>query len=222
MISYDKKCIFVHIPKTGGSSIENLIWTGNRRESDLWKGHITPYYNKYQTGGLQHLFATHIQQEVGNDVFKSFFKFSFVRNPWDKAVSQFCYMKTIKILREFIGMSKDDCFKQYLSLIQTKKHVQWEEQYKFILDQNGNSLVDFIGRFENFENDVRYVLQTLNNQTSLNPQELTPESAKISFAKIPHVKQSLRTHYTDYYDNESKDIVRHLYQKDIELFNYIF
>jgi len=208
MISYDKKCIFVHIPKTGGNSIENIIWPGDRRESDLWMGQITTYYNKYQTGGLQHLFATNIQQEIGDKIFNDFFKFSFVRNPWDKVISQFCYMNRRKDLREFIGMSRDDCLKKYLALIQTKKHVQWEKQYKFILDKNENSLVDFIGRFENFENDVRYVLKIINNQISLD--------------KIPHTNKSVRTHYAEYYDNESREMVGYLYQKDIELFNYAF
>ena len=111
-------------------------------------------------------------------------------------------------------MSEDDCFKKYLSLIQTKKHTQWQEQYKFVLDKKGNILVDFIGRFENFENDVCYVLRILNNQTS--------STDKIHFETMPHLNQSSRTHYYEYYDSESKEIVEHLYKKDIELFNYTF
>ena len=62
MLSHKYKCIFVHIPKCGGSSIENILWPDkeDRKESNLWMGFISKYHNKYQTGGLQHLQARQI------------------------------------------------------------------------------------------------------------------------------------------------------------------
>ena len=208
MVSHKHKCIFVHIPKVGGSSIEQLIWRSEkyRNESDLWMGFIDKYNNKYQTGGLQHLFASHIQQELGEDIFSEYFKFTMVRNPWDKAVSQFSFMKKRKDLREFIGMEADDSFKTYLALIQKKTHVQWDSQYKFILDTNGEQMVDFIGRFENFNDEVCKALDFINIKTK----------------KIPHIKKSIRANYRDYYDEESMETVRNIYKEDIELLGYTF
>ncbi|ERT06112.1 sulfotransferase family protein [Lyngbya aestuarii BL J] len=215
MISYKHKCIFVHIPKTGGTSLENIIWprAKDRTESNLWMGFISGFHNKYQTGGLQHLLSTQIRQEVGDQVFNSFFKFTVVRNPWDKAISQFLYMKKRKSLRDFMGMSEDDCFKQYLSLIQKKNHVQWEPQYKFVFDDQGCLLVDFIGKFENFEQDAYKILDQSGVKTKI---------LGIRVKKIPHTNKSNRLHYTEYYDTESREIVQNLYQKDIEIFNYTF
>lgn len=73
MIHYEKKCILVHIPRSGGTSIENAIWPPyrERTEKHLWMGfNKDTCYNKYQSGGLQHLFAKHIKEEVGNSIYQ--------------------------------------------------------------------------------------------------------------------------------------------------------
>jgi hypothetical protein len=211
MLSHKRKCIFVHIPKTGGTSVENLIWCRKRDrvESNLWKPVLR---NKYQTGGLQHLLASQIRQEVGDACFQSYFKFTIVRNPWDKAVSQFAYMRGRKVLRGLIGMPEDACFKTYLSLIQKEPHVQWESQHRFFLDDHGERLVDFIGRFESLEDDVRTILGELKMGRHFLGRR----------RKIPHANRSQRVHYRDYYDTESQGMVADLYGKDIETLGYTF
>ena len=216
MISHKHKCIFVHVPKTGGTTIENLIWPreADRTELNLWMGFVKDYHNKYQTGGLQHLLASQVKEEVGKKVFDTYFKFAIVRNPWDKAVSQYSYMKKRQDLRKFIGMSKDDCLKKYLSLIQKTNHVQWDSQYKFVTDKDDKIIVDFIGKFESFSKDVNVILEKL---------EICNNILGFKFPKkIPHTNKSHRSHYREYYDAESKEIVQNIYQKDIELFEYQF
>lgn len=105
-----------------------MIWPGERTEADLWMGFISRYRNRYQTGGVQHLLARQIREEVGAEVFESYFKFTFVRNPWDKAVSQFASMRDRADLRELIGMASDASLSEYLQLTERHGHVQWERQ----------------------------------------------------------------------------------------------
>jgi hypothetical protein len=208
MISRKLKAIFIHIPKTGGSSLENLIWPKHeaRVEADLWGGFIDQYHNKYQTGGLQHLLGLQIRQEIGEKIFSEFFKFTMVRNPWDKAISQYKYTKKRTDLMSLLGMQKNDCLKTYLSLIQKREHVQWIPQHRFLLDENGDQLVDFIGRFENFESEVRRILRRL----------------KIDAEEIPHDNQGKRRPLCEEYDEESVEMVRQIYHQDIELLSYQF
>jgi hypothetical protein len=205
MISHKHCCIFIHIPKCGGTSLEQVIWPEPRQEADLWMGFVDKYHNKYQTGGLQHLFARQVLQEVGEQTFRSYFKFSIIRNPWDKAVSQFIYMQQRDDLREFIGLKKSDSFKIYLEKIKRKTHVQWEKQYRFILNDHGELMVDFLGRFENIRQDSDYIFSSLNIR-----------------ANLPHVNATLHKRYSSYYDTETVEMIAEFYAEDIHLFNYKF
>ena len=205
MISRKHNSIFVHIPKTGGASVEQMIWSSEEKTVDnLWMGFIKPNYNKYQTGGLQHLLASQILTEVGEHLFLSSYKFSMVRNPFDKIVSQYAYMNKRKNLREFIGMKEGDSFERYLDLISKKKHVQWEHQYKFIFDENGEILVDSVMRFEKFNEEVSALLERLN----------------ISFDQIAHRNKGNRNKTESYFSKETYERVADMYAKDFRLFKY--
>jgi hypothetical protein len=206
MISHDHCCIFVHIPKTGGSSVEDVIWPGERTEADLWMGFVSRYRNKYQTGGLQHLLARQIRQEVGAEIFDNYFKFTFVRNPWDRAVSQFASMRDRADLRELIGMAPHASFFEYLQLTERHRHVQWEPQVEFLRDENRALLVDFVGRFEMLEHDARVVFERLG----------------IRRARLPHRNRSKHRHYRKYFDQHSREWIRSRYREDVETLGYEF
>lgn len=204
MISREHECIFVHIPKCGGSSIEEMLWPPPRGEGELWGGFVDRYHNKYQTGGLQHLMAWQIRMEAGPEVFRRYYKFSMVRNPWDKVVSQFLFMRRRPDLRDYLGMALSDPLEKYLELIAKRVHVQWEEQHKFLCDEQGTPLVDFVGRFERFEEDVRKALEELD----------------VTFEAVPHLRKSERRPYREYYSYRTRKMVANIYHRDIELFEY--
>jgi Sulfotransferase family len=206
MISHKYQCIFVHIPKTGGSSIEDVIWPGERTEADLWMGFVSRYRNKYQTGGLQHLLARQIREEVGAEVFDSYFKFTFVRNPWDKAVSQYASMRDRADLRELISMAPNASFSEYLQLTEAHHHIQWERQVEFIRDEDLVPMVDFVGRFENLEHDAQVIFQQLG----------------IRCRHLPHRNRSKRRHYRKYFGDRSREWVHSRYKEDVGEFGYDF
>lgn len=210
MISYDLRCIFIHIPKCGGTSIENVIWPHpeDLTEANLWWGFTSKYYNKYQTGGLQHLLASQVRLEVGLDIFNSFYKFTIVRNPWNRTVSQFAYMQARPDLMDFIGMQPETEFKTYLGLIQKKQHVQWMPQTDFILDQDGTLLVDRIGYLESIKKDSSEIFDIIGTCAERN--------------KIFHANRSQRKTLDHYYDQESIEIVSEIYSRDINYLKYSF
>ena len=188
------KCIFIHIPKVAGSSIEKAIF-------GTW-------------GEIGHHYAVHYK-EADPDKFKNYYSFAFVRNPFDRLVSSYFYLRNggrNKYDSEWSNkyLSNYSSFESFiLSLgdLSTQKEitdwVHFKPQYLFVCDNESNIIVDFIGKYENLENDFNKVIKKLGIETSL-LQENTSE----------------RKSYETYYNENTRDIVREIYQKDFELFGY--
>lgn len=205
MISHERRCIFIHIPKCAGTTVEDVLWPGKRSEADLWMGFISAYGNRYQTGGLQHLTASLVREAVGDRIFSQYLKFAVVRNPWDRAASQYAFMRRRGDLRAFIGMNESDDFPTYLRRIQKYRHVQWETQERFLCDEAGNLLVDEIIRFERFDLEFGAFLKRLGITKC-----------------IPHAKSGNRGPVGSLYDSETIEIVAKMYAGDIARFGYVF
>lgn len=169
-------------------------------------GFIGPHHNRHQTGGLQHLLARQIREEIGDSRFSSYFKFAVVRNPFDRLVSQFAHMRTRPDLREFLGMHENAPFSEYLDLIHLKRHVQWEPQCSFLFDSDETLLVDFVARFEMLDRDMPYVFTRLGLGCSV----------------LPHINASDRSAYQEYYTSGMRVRVENMYREDLDKFDYTF
>lgn len=192
---HDKyKCIFIHVPKVAGSSIERVIY-----QTDRWLvGHVKA--------------SDYVKLDRAK--FESYFSFGFVRNPYDRVVSAYHYLKNdspdpldikwgklnIRDLefKEFVLKLQDDEFRQN---ILRKNHFYF--QNKYLCDENMNILVNFVGKFEQLNSDFKKILNILNRKDSL-----------------VHVNKSKHCDYKDYYNYETYKIVREIYKNDFEIFDY--
>lgn len=159
---------------------------------------------------LQHL--TMLQMKhlyITDDMYRNYFKFAFVRNPWDKAVSEYHWYLRYSPPIKFRDWAKSLGNRLKIS---TNRHIleigHNIPQYKYIYDNN-TLLVDFVGRFENLQCDFDEVCNRLGIEDSTLPN-------------IEATAAEGRKPYKEYYDIETIGIIASVYKKDIELFNYEF
>ena len=205
MILHSLRCIFIHIPKCGGSSIEDVLWPGPRTTEELWGGLVDAYHNPYQTGALQHLTAALVREVVGEAIFSRYYRFAVVRNPWDRTVSQFAYLRRRRDLRAFLGIGDHAEFKTYLHAIRARPHVQWEPQFRFLYDADDRLLVDDVLRFEELDAAMARVFERLGVS-----------------GPLPHRNSSERQSLDAYYDAEARELAGEWYAQDAQRFGYTF
>jgi len=129
------------------------------------------------------------------------FIFTFVRNPWDKVVSAFHFLKKKGVIPKEIMFR--NYVKDILAISGTDIDVHFREQSSSFLYNKHEIPGIFIGRFEQLYKDWKYVANKINETTEL-----------------PHINASKHIHYTKYYDNECIEIVRNLYKKEIDYLGY--
>lgn len=98
-------------------------------------------------------------------------------------------------------------------------------QYEFIYGRNGELLVDFVGKLENFQRDFDKICLILKIKNSILPRvnsSKNPTTLKNKIKKIIFKPKTIHEHYTEYYDDELKGLVEKIYFKDLEKFDYTF
>jgi len=187
--------------KCGGTSIESLIWPREgRTEEMLWMGFVDRFHNAYQTGGLQHLSAALIRRHVGSAAYDACKSFATIRNPYTRALSQFRYLARRPDLCEFLGLAAPTCFRTYLEAIPHRRHVQWEPQVNFLLDDQGRCLVDRLIRLEQIEEVFSDLKQWLGlPETTTLPMENSNPEGSVSLSEFygPKERALVLNHYRD-------------------------
>lgn len=192
MIVHSYKTIFIHINKTAGSSVRNAFHNAVPNEvPHCWKNGSIP----------DHKTAITTKNIVADEIWRDYFKFAFVRNPWDRMVSMYHFrLKKFKInqsFNEWILWSEKKRISDDLPL--------WGQQLDWVRDEDGSIAVDFIGMFETIERDWNYICKKINKKLEL-----------------PHHNTSKHVHYSKYYNKTSRFLVEEWHKDDIKMFDYKF
>lgn len=220
MKSEELRCIYIHIPKTAGTSISRLLGaddTGRIRGSQdhrsvrniqasfIPKGFevMNPirwmkYVNQNYQANVRH-FDTINRQE-----FLDYFKFAIVRNPWDRVYSWYRNVSRDPLHLKEHGIDTMPDFEDFI-----KNHSDsWalRSQLDWIIDAEGNIAVDYIGKFENLNKEIEYI----SNKCGITSQ--------ISHELDSGFNQDYRAHYNE----QARDFVAKRYKNEIDIWGYEF
>jgi hypothetical protein len=217
IISHKHKFAYFHNPKCAGTSIGNTIankWELSNNDIIVGEyGQPAPslvndpssiFYKQ------KHITISNLNEIYSGDI-SGYYKFGFVRNPYDIAVSWY------KFWFKWKGGSVNNqpAYNNWLKI----QHMNFSEFVRckwfnniatpadyFLCDATNKLLVDFVGKFENLQQDF----------------DIICDEIKIPKQKLPHKNKSNHKHYTEYYDDETRQIIAKKYAKDIKYFNYEF
>lgn len=147
-------------------------------------------------GFYEHMPAWRARAYLGEDVWNSYYKFAFVRNPWDAQVSIYFYKTR--------GLAKRPSFEAFLQQPRQARYSSWD------IYTIGNTVaVDFVGRYENVANDFAAALHS----AGLDPDIKLP---------MANVSDKPKDRYREFYDSRSKALVAGWYADEIEAHGYTF
>jgi hypothetical protein len=189
MIDHDKRYIFIHVSKTAGSSIERTLQPRIPLDSLMGEYGNTDFEEKH--------WSAQKYRNTYPEAFEKYFKFAFVRNPWDRLVSNYNWCEKV--------FNKGISFNAWIDSVVLPNANAYS--YAPMLSYDNQLLVDYVGRFENLQNDFEFVCTTIGL-----PKKRLLHSNNLSN----------RPHYSKYYNKYYRDKVGEVFAKDIESFNYKF
>lgn len=213
IISHKHKFIFFHLRKSAGTSLFlalcNSIDALNEGLKPKCKPeeHLLIKNKPYQDYGN----SCEIDQHSSFEEVKSFFlkkgwnideyfKFTFTRNPWARAVSYWAYQFADQNFEDFC-MGSDDVQYRYIKKDTNKVLNKYGKYY-----YESEIGVDFVGRLENLSEDLK----------------LACDKIGIPNPEMHHHNKSDHKHYTEYYNEKTQEIIAKNYELDISKFGYTF
>ncbi len=201
-INHEQKVIFIHIPKTAGTSVIKALNSLSTKPHKL--------FPKMET----HARAAEVRAVLGKNVWNDYFSFTFVRNPWAMMVSSYhwwlqkapCFRGRLPRLAHKVA-----CMNGFDEFIRSSMGRYWinevpGEIIDWICDCKGNQLVNYVGRVEQIDRDWEHI------------GKLTG----LPLPKLPYLNNSNHKDYRFYYDDETCQLVAERFKWSIEHYGYKF
>ncbi len=227
IVSHAHKFIFLKTKKTAGTSVELALSElcgpddvispltaideakrAGKRGAQNWKQHgwwdsprplLKRRWFKFTAadyGFYNHMPAVEARALIDDTAWRSYFKFAFERNPWDRQVSFYHH--------RYRGEKEPPPFSRFMHRDRAARLNNYD-----IYAIDGTVAVDFVGRYESLEEDLALALDRVG----------------IALPPLPHAKGTFRqtkVPYQQYYDDETREMVRDWYAREIELLDYEF
>lgn len=216
LLSVKRHFLFVHIAKTGGTSVRaslrHLLW----RDPWYWPMYLCSRFSHLSGHRIAGKLPRHAKIIAAKELlpkafFDALFKFTFVRNPWDLQVSSFHHIRCERpqhlggheTFADFLRW-KLDPERPYQYHLDTSIELQTD----YLIDLHGELIVDFIGRYERLEEDFTEVCGRIG----------------IVRPKLAHKRRATdrERDYRSYYSDETAELVARHFRQDIELLGYAF
>jgi len=207
IVSHRHRFIFAAVPKTGTHSVRQAL-REHLGEEDIEQ--VGLFVNKrfpYEDLAAirhGHLGLVQVRPYVGEEVFSSYFKFGFVRNPFDRFVSYCAFMTRSS---DLFKRSPQEVMEHFLFVEPPESHVLFQPQASVLADEDGSLLADMVGRVEDMQQSYDKACATIGIPTqSLGQVNGSPRSGD----------------YRQYYNQALVDAVATRYARDLALFGYEF
>ena len=215
LLSLKYNFLFVHTAKTGGTSVRAALrywkWADSSRIPLFVCSRLSSLYG--HNLGIKfprHAKAIAAREMLPRELYDRLFKFVFVRNPWDLQVSSYHHLR-----RERPHLVGERDFESFLRwkldpdrAYQFHVDTSIERQSDYVIDLDGNVIVDFIGRYETLHDDFAEVCRQIG----------------IRCPELPHKRaaKDRNRDYRRYYSDSLAAQVADHFRRDIELFGYRF
>jgi hypothetical protein len=213
IVSYGRSYVYVHIPKTGGTSLSLALEQRAKRDDLLIGDTPKAKRRKRRLEGVEtrgrlwkHATLADIDGLMDEAVLQQMFVFTMVRNPWDRVVSYYHWLRSQSFSHPVVYLARSLSFAEFLYHDSVQTAFRTSPATSYLRDAQGRDRGDLFIRLEHFKEDAR------------------PLETHLGFdIDLPHVNASARARdYRSYYDADLAAIVRDVCAEDISRFGYWF
>jgi len=205
LISDTNKFIFIHVPKTAGTSMRVVL----QPYATIPQKSANHKYAQVSTAFRNdHLGAQEITERIRPQVWDTCYKFAFVRNPWALMLSHCLYFRQTESSSELHVRAKTDDFNSYIAWYFSRSvaEAKFVNGFSEFIELDGLPALDYVGKLEKVREDFPTVLAKIG----------------VANAVLPLKNATAHTAYKDYYNDTAKKIVEKTFEKHLHVFEYRF